>query len=134
MVDVVELEGEAGVHVEGAAAGDLHGAGEAGFDGEALAFAVGILGDDPGFFGAGADEGHVADEDVPELGQLVEGPAAQEAADAGDAGVGGVLEGVSVGEGVGGRTSSRWASAPTHMVRSLIMRKRRPFSPARGWV
>ena len=50
-------------------------------------------------FGAGADEAEIAAEDVPELGEFVEIPAAQEGADAEEAGV--VARGAD-GEVVGG--------------------------------
>lgn len=44
-----------------------------------------VVFDVAGNFGAGADEGHVAAEDVPELGDFIEAKAAEAAADAGDA-------------------------------------------------
>ena len=66
--------------------GDGGGAGDAGADGEDFAAVVGGVGlEDLGVFGAGADEAHVADEDVPKLGQLVELGVTQPVAEGGDA-------------------------------------------------
>ena len=48
---------------------------------------VAELADEGGAFRTGSDAGHVTEEDVPELGQFVDRPAAQESADAGAAGV-----------------------------------------------
>ena len=80
VVDVPDVEGEFLLPGDGVAAVALGPAGDAG----AHFVAAGLLGRVEGEVlneqGAGADEGHVADEDVPELGQLVDGGGADEAA------------------------------------------------------
>src|SRR5690606_3090477 len=66
----------------------LREAGDAGLDAVAAAVerdGLDVLLDEVGPLGAGPDEAHVAAEDVPELGDLVEAEAAQEAADGGHA-------------------------------------------------
>jgi hypothetical protein len=85
---------------------DLGPAGHAGAGdvaGHVVADPVLELIDEMGAFGAGADEGHVANEDVPELGKFVEVPFAEEFADAGAAGVvGGGPDGAGFAFGVDG--------------------------------
>ena len=80
-----------------AAAHHLPEAGDAGDDVEALAVLEGVLADFVRGWRPGADEAHVADEDIPELGELVDARAADDAADAGDAGVAPHLEDHAVG-------------------------------------
>ena len=63
---------------------DLPGAGDAGDDLEPAAVGQGILIDLRGHRGARTDQGHIALEDVPQLGQFVDGGLADESADAGD--------------------------------------------------
>ncbi len=104
VVDVVlDAGGEVGVAAE---AVDLRPAGHAGFDEvarEVVRDLAGELVDVIGALGARADEAHVAAEDVPELGKLVDVPATKEGADAEKARVaagGGVARRVG-GGGVG---------------------------------
>src|ERR1019366_9044422 len=93
VLDVVEVVFQLGDGVlEGVAVlvVDLRPAGDAGAHAVALAvignlFAEGF--DELGALGAGADDGHLAFEDVEELGQLVEADGAKKAADFGDAGI-----------------------------------------------
>lgn len=54
-------------------------------DGQALLVVLGVFGDFAHQRRAGADEGHVATEDVPELRQLIQAGFAQEVTDLGDA-------------------------------------------------
>ena len=65
---------------------DRSRAGDARADGEDLAAQVlRPVGHDGGVFGTGTDQGHLADEHVPQLGQLVELGQAQPPAEGGDA-------------------------------------------------
>lgn len=69
---------------------DLGPAGDAGEDGVAVAVEGDLLGegfDELGAFGARSDDGHVAPEDVEELGEFVDAEFAEPAAEGGDAGV-----------------------------------------------
>ncbi len=65
---------------------DGGGGGDAGADGEdEVADGRIPLRCDGGIFGAGTDEGHIANEDVPELGEFIEFGMAQELSEGGDA-------------------------------------------------
>lgn len=100
-VELVETEligqdgAEVVIHKAGAleqvfliAIGDGGGAGDAGADGEDLVAEVCGPGfGEGGVFGAGSDEAHLAFEDIPELGELVELGIAQPFAEGGDAGI-----------------------------------------------
>ncbi len=104
VVDVVlDAGGEVGVAAETV---DLGPAGHAGFDEMARKVVrdfAGELVNVVGAFGARTDETHVAAEDVPELGEFVDVPAAEEATDAEEARIvrgGGLVGGVGCG-GVG---------------------------------
>lgn len=89
VVDVGEVEGDPFFEVfDAVAAGDLPEAGEAGFDAEAAA--LGVFFDARNFVdgeGAGADEAHLAPEDVDELGKFVDAESAEPGAEGEDAGV-----------------------------------------------
>lgn len=91
--DVVEVEGEFGggvLDILAVGVIDLGPAGEAWF-GEVAEVVGGqfvfVFGDAERPFGAGADEAHFAAEDVVQLGDFVDAALAEEAAEAGDAGV-----------------------------------------------
>lgn len=107
ILDVIDVVLDAGGEV-GVAAETVHlrPAGHAGFDEVARKVVrdfAGELVDVVGAFGSRADEAHVAAKDVPELGKLVDVPAAEEAADAEEARIargGGLVGGVG-GGGVG---------------------------------
>jgi len=100
-VELVETEligqdgAEVVIHKAGAleqvfliAVGDGGGAGDAGADGEDLVTEICGPGfGEGGVFWAGSDEAHIAFEDVPELGELVELGIAQPFAEGGDAGI-----------------------------------------------
>ena len=95
LLDVGEVHGDHVVERRVAAAPHLPVAGEAGLDGQAAHGALVVLGDLGGQRRAGADAGELAHEAVEELGQLVDGVLADEAADARDARVVLDLEGKS---------------------------------------
>lgn len=93
MIDVPEVVVEFLFPGEGVAAVDLGPAGEAGAGEVTAGLGGGVVGEVFGEEGAGADEAHVAFEDVPEFGEFVEGGGAEEAAEGGGA------EGVGAGAG-----------------------------------
>lgn len=99
LLDITDVEFEFFFDGEVGTAGDLGQSGDAGLDFEA-AFLSGVPFGDLGHVeGARADEGHLAKEDVEELGEFVEGGFAEEAADFGQARI---LAGLWAGaEGVG---------------------------------
>ena len=83
VLDVVALDGEALLEAQLAAAEDLHRAGEARLDGQPEQVLRAVEPDELGLLGPGADEAHVAAEDVQELGELVEARPAQQASEPG---------------------------------------------------
>ncbi len=87
VVDVVEVEAHRVVPREVGAAGDLPEAGEARADVEATLHVDLVATHLGGQGGPGADEAHVAGDDVEQLRELVERQAADDRADPGDAGV-----------------------------------------------
>ena len=83
--DVAQVQAHHVVEVHVRAAAHLPGAGEARLHGQALHGPLVVLGDLLGQRGPGAHHGHVAQKDVQELRELVDGVPADEAADARDA-------------------------------------------------
>ena len=84
-INILEIEAHPFLEGQVVTPADLPETGAAGAHGEAAALPVFIFGDLGGDGGAGAHEGHIAHEDVPQLGQLIERIAAQPAAHGGDA-------------------------------------------------
>ncbi len=104
LVDVAQIEGDPVVEVvDPGAAGDLPEPGDAGFHGQPPALPALVALDLVGDRRPRPDQRHLSLEHVDELRQLVEGPAAQPAADGGDPGVvlrleGGPVDLVEVGD------------------------------------
>lgn len=82
---------------EPAVGAELPEAGHALRDEEPLVLDGGVVLNDEGHFGAGADEGHVAFEDVEDLREFVEAGLAEEAAGGGDARIEGLVGSVRTG-------------------------------------
>src|SRR3954465_12987046 len=85
--DITHVEFDLAGEINVAAATDLPEAGEAGLDGEATTVGKGIESDFAGDGGTRADQGHLAIEDVDELGQLIERVATEEFANFRDTGI-----------------------------------------------
>ena len=85
--DVLEIAAYHAVEVGVVPVGHLPPAGDAGLDGKTLQVALGVLLHLAGQRWAGAHHGHLAQEDVKELRELVDRVLADEAADPGDPGV-----------------------------------------------
>lgn len=101
-LEVIVHDAGAGEELFFVAVDDGGGAGDAGANGKDFTADIfGPTGGDGGIFGAGADKAHLAEQDVPQLRQLVDFGVAQPAAKGGDAGIVAGGEGQAVVAGGG---------------------------------